>query len=75
MFAQPVSFRLPLNTLVDQTLVNGFAALINADFNGDGKPDIAYLDNAQQHIQRDFVCVTRERRWDISGPLFSSGIR
>ena len=44
MLAQPVSFRLPLNTLVDQTPINGFAGLVTADFNGDGKPDLAYLE-------------------------------
>ena len=44
MFAQPVSFRLPLNTLVDQTPINAFRGVSTADFNGDGKPDLAYLE-------------------------------
>jgi hypothetical protein len=43
MYAQPISFRAPLNTLVDDNLNETFTGLITADFNGDGKADIGYL--------------------------------
>ncbi len=41
--AQAVSFRAPLNTTIDQTLNNALGGIVTADFNGDGKPDLAYL--------------------------------
>ncbi len=41
--AQSISFRAPLNSAIDQTLNDALAGIVTADFNGDGKPDLAYL--------------------------------
>ncbi len=41
--AQAISFRAPLNTTIDQALNDALGGIVTADFNGDGKPDLAYL--------------------------------
>ena len=41
--AQAISFRAPLNITIDQTLIDALGGIVTADFNGDGKPDLAHL--------------------------------
>ncbi len=41
--AQAISFRAPLNSTIDQTLNDALGGIVTADFNGDGKPDLASL--------------------------------
>jgi uncharacterized protein (TIGR03437 family) len=41
--AQAISFRAPLNTIIDQTINDVVGGIVTADFNGDGKLDLAYL--------------------------------